>query len=66
MSGSPERAVIDAAEALRQATPPVLGVVLGSGLGAFADALTDRTVIAYERIPHFPRTRVEVVPFRIS
>ena len=33
---------------------PVVGLVLGSGLGAFAGALADRVAIPYDRIPHFP------------
>jgi purine-nucleoside phosphorylase len=37
---------------------PVFGVVLGSGLGAFSDALTDRSVIPYAGIPHMPRPKV--------
>jgi len=35
---------------------PAVGLVLGSGLGGFADALTDRTSIPYSRIPSFPRS----------
>lgn len=34
-------------------------IVLGSGLGAFADELTDATPIPYEEIPHFARSTVE-------
>ncbi len=33
---------------------PKIGVVLGSGLGAFADDLTNATRIPYEKIPGFP------------
>lgn len=33
---------------------PVVGLVLGSGLGAFAEGLANRTAIAYEKIPNFP------------
>lgn len=33
---------------------PAIGVVLGSGLGAFASNLTDRVSIPYSGIPHFP------------
>jgi purine-nucleoside phosphorylase len=33
---------------------PSVGVVLGSGLGAFANALTDRVDIAYHDIPGWP------------
>jgi purine-nucleoside phosphorylase len=34
---------------------PKIAVVLGSGLGAFADRLADAEKIAYEKIPGFPR-----------
>jgi purine-nucleoside phosphorylase len=34
---------------------PEIAVVLGSGLGAFADALQDSVVIPYADIPNFPR-----------
>lgn len=42
-----------AAEALAKycAQPPVLGIVLGSGLGVFADALSDAEVVPIENIP---------------
>ncbi len=33
---------------------PAVGLVLGSGLGAFAKTLTDATAIPYKEIPHFP------------
>lgn len=35
---------------------PQIAVVLGSGLGAFADELEYATRIPYERIPNFPRS----------
>ena len=35
---------------------PRIGVVLGSGLGAFADELAGATRIDYAKIPHFPRS----------
>jgi purine-nucleoside phosphorylase len=35
---------------------PKIGLVLGSGLGAFADQLTDCTRIPYAQIPSFPRS----------
>jgi len=38
----------------RTALRPAVGVVLGSGLGAFADKLSDRTVIPYGEIPGWP------------
>lgn len=37
---------------------PSIGVVLGSGLGAFADALEDRVAVPYGEIPHFPTSTV--------
>jgi len=45
-----------AAEAIRKKAKaqPLVGLVLGSGLGAFAEGLSDRTAIAYDRIPNFP------------
>ena len=43
---------------LRSQTPlrPKIGLVLGSGLGAFADQLRDTTRIPYSHIPSFPRS----------
>jgi purine-nucleoside phosphorylase len=35
---------------------PRIGLVLGSGLGGFADALTDAVRIPYSQIPSFPRS----------
>jgi len=35
---------------------PRIALVLGSGLGAFADELQDACVIPYSEIPHFPRS----------
>ena len=37
-------------------TRPTIGVVLGSGLGAFADELTDRLDIPYADIPGWPHS----------
>ena len=47
-----------AAGAIRHKNPiePRVGVVLGSGLGAFADELSDRTEIDYAEIPGWPRS----------
>ena len=36
-----------------------VAIVLGSGLGAFADSLVDPTIIPYEQIPDFARSTVE-------
>jgi purine-nucleoside phosphorylase len=37
---------------------PHVGLVLGSGLGAFADQMSDATRIDYNEIPHMPTTAV--------
>lgn len=39
------------------ATPKV-GVILGSGLGGFADTLESRVALPYADLPHFPRSSV--------
>ena len=46
----------EAAAAIRHflGDPPRTAVVLGSGLGSFADGLTDRDAMSYIQIPHFP------------
>jgi purine-nucleoside phosphorylase len=43
----------------RTKTQPAIAVVLGSGLGAFADELTDSTAIAYREIHGFAQATVE-------
>jgi purine-nucleoside phosphorylase len=40
----------------RTALRPKIGLVLGSGLGGFADSLSDATRIPYADIPAFPRS----------
>ncbi|HET7225311.1 MAG TPA: purine-nucleoside phosphorylase [Candidatus Eisenbacteria bacterium] len=45
--------------ARRIRTTPEIGVILGTGLGEFADALEVETVIPYQDIPHFPVSTVE-------
>jgi xanthosine phosphorylase len=37
---------------------PRIGVILGSGLGAVADAVEDPQIIGYEQLPGFPRPTV--------
>ncbi|MBU1343300.1 MAG: purine-nucleoside phosphorylase [Proteobacteria bacterium] len=39
--------------------PPQFGIILGSGLGSFADQLESKVTIAFEDIPHFPVSTVE-------
>jgi purine-nucleoside phosphorylase len=38
---------------------PAIGIVLGSGLGAVADAVAQQVVVPYAEIPHFPQSTVE-------
>src|ERR1700733_56706 len=47
-----------AAKFLLSQTPmrPKIGLVLGSGLGGFADELANATRIPFENIPFFPRS----------
>jgi purine-nucleoside phosphorylase len=47
--------------AIRQRAPgitPAVGIILGSGLGGFADRLTDAVAIPYGELPHFPHSSV--------
>ncbi len=37
---------------------PALGIVLGSGLGNFADLVSDRIIVDYSDVPNFPRSTV--------
>jgi purine-nucleoside phosphorylase len=50
-----------AAAFIRERTPlqPKIAIVLGTGLGGFADRLADAVSIPYAEIPHFPRPTVE-------
>ena len=59
-SGIYEKAV-EARDFIRTRTSlaPKVGIVLGSGLGQFADQLSWTTNIPYKEIPHFPRATVE-------
>lgn len=52
---------VEAAEYIRSKYPQAVktAVVLGSGLGAFADELVNSVRIPYEDIPHFARSTVE-------
>ena len=52
--------VKEAADAIRVRVPepPAIGVVLGSGLGDFANSLGAAVVIPYGELPHWPASRV--------
>jgi purine-nucleoside phosphorylase len=41
------------------ALAPRVGIVLGSGLGAAAEAIADPVIVPYGEIPHFPQSTVE-------
>ena len=43
----------------KYATQPSVGIVLGSGLGSFADEIEVESEIAYSDIPHFPVSTVK-------
>jgi len=54
--------VTEAAEFLRGklgSLRPRIGIVLGSGLGAVADAVTSPVAVPYAQIPYFPQSTVE-------
>jgi xanthosine phosphorylase len=50
---------VEAAAILREHGQPRVGIVLGSGLGAVADAVADPVAIGYEDLPGFPRPGVQ-------
>jgi len=52
---------VEAAEFIKSKYPHAIdtAVVLGSGLGAFADEVENAVKIPYEQIPHFARSTVE-------
>jgi xanthosine phosphorylase len=48
----------EAAAVLRSHGAPHVGIVLGSGLGAVADAVQDPIAVGYDELPGFPRPTV--------
>lgn len=42
----------------RSSLSPAVGIILGSGLGAFADRIIDAVAIPFAEIPHFPKSTV--------
>jgi purine-nucleoside phosphorylase len=61
MASEHVKRIEEAAAAVRARTKlaPRVGVVLGSGLGDFADALEPESVVPFAEIPHFPVSTVE-------
>ena len=50
---------VEAAAVLTEHVRPRVGIVLGSGLGAVADAVEDPIAVGYEDLPGFPRPSVQ-------
>jgi purine-nucleoside phosphorylase len=52
--------VKEAADAIRSRVPevPQVAIVLGSGLGDFANSLGEAVVMPYDQLPHWPASRV--------
>jgi len=42
----------------RYSGKPAIGLILGSGLGAYADTFKNRTAIPFDELPNFPRSMV--------
>jgi purine-nucleoside phosphorylase len=53
--------IIEASEYIRSriSSQPKVGIILGSGLGIYADQIQNKTIIPYHEIPNFKRTSVE-------
>ena len=59
MSSLYERVQEAAAAVAKHITaPPQVGLILGSGLGGYADKLANPVALDYASIPHFPRSHV--------
>ena len=52
------QACVAAVKAHAPGFSPSVALILGSGLGGFADTLTDKLVLPYKELPHFPRSSV--------
>ena len=54
-------AIREAADYIRAKAPkpPVVGIILGTGMGALAKDVQDAVVLDYQSIPHFPVSTVE-------
>jgi len=52
--------VKEAADAIRSRVPqvPQVAIVLGSGLGDFANSLGDAVAMPYDQLPHWPASRI--------
>jgi len=61
MSGEISGKVSEAHDFIRGKTDsrPLVGVILGTGLGTLADKIEGKAAVPYSRIPHFPVSTVE-------
>lgn len=62
MSKESKSTAHQAAEFIRKKAPhfkPTIGIVVGSGLGSFADELSESITINYDQLPGFPKLTVE-------
>jgi purine-nucleoside phosphorylase len=53
-----QQAVATIRRALPASAKPTVGLILGSGLGAFADTLEARVVVPFEQVPGFPPSTI--------
>ncbi len=53
-----QQAVAAVRKALPAGAKPTVGLILGSGLGAFADTLDGRVAVPFEKIPGFPPSTI--------
>lgn len=56
---TPLKSCLEVIRARAPQAAPKVGIILGSGLGGFADALEGAEAIAYADLPHFPLSGVE-------
>lgn len=65
MASELKNRIVESANAVRKAmraggaATPEVGIILGTGLGDFAQALESRVVVPYADIPNFPHSTVE-------
>ena len=45
--------------ASKMATPPLIGMILGTGLGRITEKIEVKVRVPYEEIPHFPVSTIE-------
>lgn len=45
----------------RHSIQPKIGLILGTGLGQLADQIENPVILAYQDLPHFPRSTVVTV-----